>query len=195
MRRICFATNNKHKLEEVRLLTQGQFEIVSLKDIGCTDEIPETSDTIEGNSFLKAQFVKKKYNIDCFADDSGLEVMALQGAPGVYSARYAGEHKSDSDNLNLLLKNLVGLENREAQFKTVITLVLATSSFQFKGIVKGKIVDQPIGEAGFGYDPIFVPEGYTQTFAQMSTREKGQISHRGIATRQLVEFLKSWGSL
>jgi len=195
MKKLCFATNNKHKLEEIKMLTKGHFEIVSLKDIGCFEDIPETSDTIEGNSALKAQYVKEKYGLDCFADDSGLEVKALNWEPGVYSARYAGEQKNDKDNLELLLKNLSSTTDRVAQFKTVITLILENEQYQFTGIIKGEIIREALGAAGFGYDPIFVPNGYTKTFAQMSAEEKGQISHRAIATCQLVDFLNSKGAL
>lgn len=195
MEKLCFATNNKHKLEEIKMLTQGHFEIVSLLDIGCLEDIPETSNTLEGNSALKAQYVKEKYGIDCFADDSGLEVKVLDGQPGVYSARYAGEQKNDKDNLELLLKKLIGEHNRIAQFKTVITLVLGKEQYQFTGIIKGRIINEALGSFGFGYDPIFVPDGHSKTFAQMSAEEKGQISHRAIATRQLVDFLADKGSL
>lgn len=188
--KICFATNNANKLKEVRALLDPQFEVLSLKDIGCTYDLPENQETLEGNSLEKSRFVFDNFQIDCFADDTGLEVKYLSGAPGVYSARYAGPHKSNEDNITLLLQKLEKAEDRSAQFRTVFTLIIKGQVFQFEGVVKGKIISQKIGNQGFGYDPVFVPLGYEQTFAEMSMTEKGKISHRGIATRKLVDFLQ-----
>lgn len=191
MKKICFATNNKHKIAEVSQMLQGKYELVSLEEIGCTEELPEEQDTMEGNSRQKAQYVWQNYNISCFADDSGLEVDALNGAPGVYSARYAGPQRSDSDNIELVLQNLEGNTNRNARFRTSITLILNGQEHQFEGIVDGSITQDWKGNKGFGYDPIFLPAGYTKTFAEMSSEEKNAISHRGIAVRKLVDFLKT----
>lgn len=189
--KICFATHNENKLREVRQILGSGFEIVGLNDIGCYEEIPETGQTLEENSAIKAEFVAANYQIDCFADDTGLEVAALNGAPGVYSARYAGEEKDNVANMALLLSNLRGKTDRSAQFKTVITLILDNEKFQFEGTVKGKITEDLKGTEGFGYDPVFQPEGYSTTFAEMSAQEKNQISHRGRAVEALVDFLKS----
>ncbi len=189
MTELCFATNNQHKLEEVRHLLKNKFNIVSLQEIGCLDELPETQNTLEGNSLQKADFVFNKYHISCFADDTGLEVDALDGAPGVYSARYAGERRDSNDNIKLLLKNLEGKTNRNAQFRTVITLKGLDDVHTFEGIVKGKIRKENSGTKGFGYDPIFEPEGYAITFAEMSMEEKNQLSHRAIAMQKLIRFL------
>jgi XTP/dITP diphosphohydrolase len=189
---ICFATNNKHKLEEVKHLLGNKFQIVSLQEIGCLDELLETQDTLEGNSLQKADFVFNKYHVSCFADDTGLEVEALHGAPGVYSARYAGEQKNSDDNINLLLKNLQGEKNRKAQFRTVITLKgFSNNDHFFEGVVKGKITDERKGAAGFGYDSVFIPDGFTITFAEMSMDEKNKLSHRGLAVEKLVKFLQA----
>ena len=193
MKRICFATNNKHKIAEVSQMLEGKYELVSLEEIGCHEELPEEQDTMEGNSRQKAEYVWQKYNISCFADDSGLEVETLNGAPGVYSARYAGPQRSDSDNINLLLKNLEGQTNRRARFKTSITLILNGQEHQFEGTVNGTITKEWKGNKGFGYDPVFLPDGYEQTFAEMTGEQKNAISHRGHAVRKLVEFLKSQG--
>ncbi|WP_299825479.1 non-canonical purine NTP diphosphatase [uncultured Pontibacter sp.] len=193
MKKICFATNNKHKIAEVSQMLAGKYKLVSLEEIGCSEELPEDHDTMEANSRQKAQHVWQKYNISCFADDSGLEVDALQGAPGVYSARYAGPQRSDSDNINLLLQNLEGNANRKANFRTSITLILDGQEHQFEGTVDGSITKAWKGDKGFGYDPVFVPEGYTQTFAEMSPEAKNAISHRGRAVRKLVDFLKTQG--
>lgn len=188
---ICFATNNAHKLEEVRQKVSAlNISITSLSDIGCTEELPETQDTIPGNSLQKAEYVFSHYHIACFADDTGLEVDALNGAPGVYSARYAGPQRNSRDNTALLLKNLEGTDNRGAQFRTVITLVgLEKDPVVFEGIVRGTIAKSPRGDGGFGYDPVFIPEGHTRTFAEMTMEEKNQMSHRALAVAKLVEFL------
>lgn len=192
--KICFATHNKNKLREVAHLLRGEYDLVGLEDIGCTEDIEETGITLEENSFIKSRYVSTKYGIDCFADDTGLEVEALDGAPGVYSARYAGEPSDSQANIKLLLSNMKGETNRTARFRTVFTLILGRTEHKFTGIVEGKIIDQLKGTDGFGYDPIFIPEGYNQTFAEMSMDEKNKISHRGIATRQLVDYLKSYSS-
>jgi XTP/dITP diphosphohydrolase len=169
-------------------LTLLKNKIVSLLDIGCTEDIPETADTIEGNAILKANYVTEKYGLNCFADDSGLEVDALNGAPGVYSARYAGEPKNDDNNMNKLLSNLKDKANKKANFKTVICLNINGEQHLFTGIINGKIIDEKVGNNGFGYDPIFVAEGYSKTFAELSMNEKTNISHRGLAVKQLVDF-------
>lgn len=165
-------------------------QILSLEDIGCFEDIPETAETIEGNAILKADYITKNYGYDCFADDTGLEVDVLNGEPGVYSARYAGEQKDANDNMDKLLSNLKDKPNRSAQFKTVIALNLNGKQTLFTGIIKGKIIDEKIGTNGFGYDPIFVADGYDKTFAELSIEEKSDISHRGLAVKQLVDFLK-----
>jgi XTP/dITP diphosphohydrolase len=190
--KFCFATNNNHKLSEAKDIAGSDFEIVSLKEIDCFEELPETSPTLEGNSFQKADFVFRKYNIPCFADDTGLEVDALNGAPGVYSARYAGEHKSSSDNIDLLLKELRSETNRTARFRTVITLLgLTPDPVYFEGVVDGTIINERRGTFGFGYDPIFIPAGYSQTYAEMNLREKSSLSHRAIAVKKLGDYLKN----
>lgn len=190
MKKICFATNNAHKIEEVQAILGENFTLLTLKQIGCEDELPETGNTLEANSLQKAQYLFDHYQIDCFADDSGLEVTALNGEPGVFSARYAGEQRSHADNIALLLKNLSGVKDRSAQFRTVITLILDGKVTQFEGAVKGEIIEELRGDEGFGYDPIFIPEGYNQTFAEMSLEEKGKISHRAKAVGKLINFLK-----
>ena len=189
--KICFATNNPKKLEEVKAALGEEFEIVSLADIGCLEELPETGDTLEHNAFQKARHVKTHYRVDCFADDTGLEVEALDGAPGVYSGRFAGEPRSDERNLSLLLERMQDKTNRKASFRTVIALLLGAESHAFEGKVSGEILRQRSGEAGFGYDPVFRPEGYKQTFAELSMQEKNAISHRGRAVRKLADFLKA----
>ena len=191
--RICFATNNIHKIHEVQGLLGEGFQLVTLKEIGCEEELPEEQDTFEGNSFQKAEYVFKKYSLPCFADDSGLEVEALNGSPGVYSARYAGPQRSTEDNMNLLLKNMEGVIHRKAQFKAVITFVAPDRIHQVEGIIGGLICQEKKGTEGFGYDPVFLPDGYSKTFAEMSKQEKNKISHRAIAIRKLVEFLKPPG--
>ncbi|RDC61533.1 non-canonical purine NTP diphosphatase [Adhaeribacter pallidiroseus] len=186
---ICFASNSAHKLAEIREILGDQYAVKSLADIGCHEELPEEQTTLEGNSRQKAEYVWQKYGVNCFADDTGLEVLALNMEPGVYSARYAGPQRSSQDNINLLLQNLSGKENRTAQFRTSITLILDNNLFQFDGTVQGKIAEEPQGDQGFGYDPVFIPEGYTQTFAELNSGEKNKISHRGRAVQQLVEYL------
>ena len=187
---LVFASNNKNKIQEIQSMLPESIKILSLSDIGCQEDIPETANTIEGNAILKANYVTQKYGYDCFADDTGLEVEALNGQPGVFSARYAGEQKNDSDNMTKLLFELENESNRKAQFKTIICLNIQGKQYLFAGIVKGEITKERFGNQGFGYDPLFQPEGYQHTFAQISLEEKASISHRGIATRQLLEFLK-----
>lgn len=186
---LCFATNNAHKLEEIQAILGNSFELISLKETGCKEELPETGNTLEANSLQKAQYLYDHYQVNCFADDSGLEVQALGGEPGVDSAHYAGPQRSHADNVNLLLKNLADKTNRSAQFRTVITLIQNGEITQFEGSVKGQIIGESRGTQGFGYDPIFVPDGHTATFAEMSLAEKGKISHRTKAFEKLVEFL------
>lgn len=188
--KLVFASNNKNKIKEIQLLVPSTIQILSLEDIGCIEEIPETATTIEGNAILKANYVTQKYGYDCFADDTGLEVEALNGEPGVFSARYAGEPKNDDNNMNKLLSNLKDKTNRKANFKTVICLNFQGTQHLFTGIIDGKIIDKKIGTNGFGYDPIFVANDYSKTFAELSIEEKSNISHRGIAVKQLIEFLK-----
>ena len=189
--KLVFATNNKNKILEVQQLLPETIEIVSLESIGCFEEIPETATTIEENAIMKANYVTQKYGYNCFADDTGLEVDALNGAPGVFSARYAGEQRSSEDNMDKLLDALSNTTNRKAQFKTIIALNLNGRQHLFIGIARGEITLEKIGNQGFGYDPIFKPEGHTATFAQHSLQEKGLISHRGKATEQLINFLKT----
>ena len=188
--KLVFASNNKNKIQEIQALVPKNIQIVSLEDIGCTEDIPETADTIEGNAILKANYVTEKYGYDCFADDTGLEVYALNGAPGVYSARYAGEQKDANDNMDKLLSELEDKSNRKANFKTVIALNLNGKQNLFTGIINGKIIEEKIGTNGFGYDPIFVADGYEKTFAELSMEEKSTISHRGIAVKELILFLQ-----
>lgn len=186
---IVFASNNQNKIAEILALVPNSIEILSLKDIGCTEDIPETADTIEGNAILKANYVTEKYGLNCFADDSGLEIDYLDGAPGVYSARYAGEQKNDKENIQKVLTELKGIENRKAQFKTAIALSLNGQQNLFTGIIKGTITETEIGMQGFGYDPIFQPNNQSITFAEMNQTEKSAISHRGQAVAQLLNFL------
>lgn len=185
---LVFASNNKNKIREIQLLLPQSIQILSLEEIGCFEEIPETADTIEGNAILKVNYVTEKFGYNCFADDTGLEVDALNGEPGVYSARYAGEKKDANDNMDKLLDNLQDKPNRLAQFKTVIALNLEGNQTLFTGIIKGKIIIEKIGTNGFGYDPIFVADGYAKTFAELTIEEKSVISHRGLAVKQLVDF-------
>ncbi|MBL4662130.1 MAG: non-canonical purine NTP diphosphatase [Flavobacteriaceae bacterium] len=187
--KLVFATHNSNKLKEVKALMPSHIELLSLTDINCHDEIPETASTIEGNAKLKADYVRKNYGLNCFADDTGLEVTALNGEPGVYSARYAGSENNAEANMAKLLENLEDKEDRSAHFKTVIALSLDTSEVFFTGICEGEIIEQARGEKGFGYDPIFQPNGYDETFAEISSEEKGKISHRGKAIRALVAYL------
>lgn len=191
--KLVFATNNKNKLQEVQAMLTN-FEIVSLADIGCFEDIPETADTLEGNSILKANFVTEKYGLNCFADDTGLEVKSLNNAPGVYSARYAGLDNNSENNMQKLLVELKDKTDRTAQFRTAITLNIEGKQFNFEGICKGEILKEKHGEKGFGYDPLFMPVGYQNSFAEMNMDEKGNISHRGRAIQKLVTFLneQSW---
>ena len=189
--KIVFASNNKNKILEIQSMLPESIQIVSLESIGCLEEIPETSETIEGNAILKANYVTQNYGFDCFADDTGLEVEALNGEPGVYSARYAGEQRNADDNMNKLLNELADKTNRTAQFKTVIALNLNGKQYLFEGIASGEIIKEKIGLGGFGYDPIFKPTNYDETFAQLSLDIKNEISHRGKATKALLEFLQN----
>ena len=187
--KIDFATHNAHKVSEVQAVLGSEYQLVTATEAGITEEIPETQPTIEGNALQKARYVYEHTGLNCFADDTGLEVEALNGAPGVYSARYAGEHVSYADNNVLLLKNLAGCENRKARFRTVIALIVDGKEYLFEGRVEGTIATEPHGEGGFGYDPLFVPEGSQLTFAEMSSEAKNKISHRGRAVAKLVAFL------
>jgi XTP/dITP diphosphohydrolase len=187
--KIVFATNNPNKIFEIQSMLPKNIEIISLESIGCFEEIVETAITIEGNAILKANYVTQKYGFDCFADDTGLEVEVLNGKPGVYSARYAGEHKNANDNMNKLLDNLKDQSNRAAQFKTVIALNVLGKQHLFTGIAKGEIITEKRGDLGFGYDPIFKPEHYNKTFAELDLELKNKISHRGKATQALIDFL------
>ncbi|MCX2482381.1 non-canonical purine NTP diphosphatase [Pedobacter sp. MR2016-24] len=188
-RQLVFATHNQYKTEEVRQLLGDQYEVLNLNDIGCDTDIPETADTFAGNAELKSSFVVDNYQIDCFADDSGLEVESLNNEPGIYSARYAGE-RGDAANMAFLLEKLQGVVNRKAQFRTVISLIRNKEKFLFEGIIQGTIREMPTGTNGFGYDPVFQPDGYKQTFAEMDMEQKNQISHRALAMRKLIAFLK-----
>ena len=187
---LVFATNNAHKLEEIRAILGDKINILSLNDIDCHADIPETADTLEGNARLKAEYIYQHYGMDCFADDTGLEVEALNGTPGIYSARYAGGAGHDSEaNMHKLLSELEGKTNRKAQFRTAICLIEGGEEHLFEGIMRGTILQERRGTAGFGYDPIFQPEGYTETFAEMGNEEKNKISHRARAVQKLVEYL------
>ncbi|MFC0777967.1 non-canonical purine NTP diphosphatase [Flavobacterium sp. HJSW_4] len=188
---LVFASNNKNKIAEIQSMLPENIKILSLEDINCLEDIPETADTIEGNAILKADYVTQKYGYDCFADDTGLEVNALNGEPGVYSARYAGEQKNADDNMNKLLNALENKEDRSAQFKTVITLNLEGKQYLFTGIAKGEITPVKTGTNGFGYDPIFKPENFDETFAQLPLETKNTIGHRGKAVKQLIDFLNA----
>lgn len=187
--KLIFATHNKNKIKEVRSLIPQTIELLSLSDIDINEEIEETASTIEGNASLKAKSIYNQTNINCFADDSGLLVDTLNGAPGVYSARYAGEQKNDDDNIQKLLSELNGKENHKAHFKTVMALIIDGKEFLFEGIINGTIIKEKRGTNGFGYDPVFMADGYSQTFAEMDLETKNSISHRGIALKKLVEFL------
>lgn len=190
-RKLIFVTNNPHKLEEIRKIVGDRIKIYSLKEINCLEEIPETADTIRGNAIMKAQYVAEKYGVDCFADDTGLEVSALGGAPGVHTARYASAEGHDTiGNMQLLLQNLEGETDRSAQFVTYIALIIKGEIRTFDGVCKGTILTQMQGNEGFGYDPIFQPEEFEETFAQMTSEQKNAVSHRGKATRKLIEYLK-----
>jgi XTP/dITP diphosphohydrolase len=188
---LVFATNNQNKLKEVQALVPKHITLLSLADINCNEDIPETQATIEGNAKQKADYIKTQYGYDCFADDTGLEVDALDGAPGVYSARYAGPERDATANMDRLLKELFNKDNRAAQFKTVIALHLNGAFHEFTGLCRGKIINEKRGDQGFGYDPIFQPEGYESTFAQMDLSLKNKIGHRGKAIRKLIDYLKS----
>lgn len=191
-RKLVFATNNAHKLEEVAAILGDQVELLSLNDIGCQADIPETAETLEGNALLKSSYIYKNYHLDCFADDTGLEVETLNGAPGVYSARYAGGEGHDAQaNMLKLLHELDGKENRKAQFCTAISLILDGKEYLFEGVIKGEIIKEKRGDSGFGYDPVFMPEGYDRTFAELGNDIKNQISHRALAVQKLCEFLQS----
>lgn len=188
-RKLVFATNNAHKLEEVAAILGEKIELFSLNDIGCHTDIPETAATLEGNALLKSSFIFKNYGLDCFADDTGLEVEALDGAPGVYSARYAGGEGHDSQaNMLKLLRDLEGKENRKAQFRTAISLILDGKEYLFEGVIKGEIIKEKRGDSGFGYDPIFKPEGYDKTFAELGNDIKNKISHRALAVQKLCRI-------
>jgi XTP/dITP diphosphohydrolase len=190
MKKLVFATNNAHKLSEVRAILAPKFEIISLADLNCNDDIPETAETLDGNALIKAQYIHDKFGLDCFADDTGLEIDALGGEPGVYSARYAGDVECAHENMCKVLEKLGDNPNRTACFRTVIALIQGTKISYFEGKINGSIATQPRGDSGFGYDPIFVPEGYMVSFAQLNAEEKNQISHRALAVKKLVDFLK-----
>lgn len=189
MRKLVFATNNSHKLEEIRQILHNKVEIISLAEIGCTDDIAETADSLQGNALIKARYIYERYGLSCFADDTGLEVEALFGAPGVYSARYAGEHCSPKDNIVKLLSAMQGQVNRRASFRTVIALIDDGQEYLFEGSVLGHITEAISGTEGFGYDPIFTPVGYEKTFAELGIELKNSISHRAIAVQKLADWL------
>ena len=186
---LLFATSNKNKVLEIKKVLPKEFNIKSLDDIGFCEEIPENENTIEGNAIFKANYIYKKYNLNVFADDTGLEVDSLNGKPGVHSARYAGISKNSRDNINKLLKKLKNKKNRKARFKTVIALILNSKIYTFEGVVEGIITKKPKGENGFGYDPVFIPSGYTKTFGELSIEEKNSISHRSLAMNKLIDFI------
>ncbi|MBC6109168.1 non-canonical purine NTP diphosphatase [Pedobacter fastidiosus] len=190
MKKLVFATNNQHKTEEIRFALEGKYEVLNLEDIGCFVDIPETADTFDGNATLKSSYVVEHYHLDCFADDSGLEVEALNNEPGVYSARYSGSRDS-LENINLVLEKLKGNSNRKARFKTVISLMHNGKNHLFEGVVDGVLREELSGTKGFGYDPIFQPNGYNVTFAEMGMEEKNKISHRAIALGKMIAFLKN----
>ena len=190
--KLVFATNNRHKLDEVRKIISGYTEIISLSDIDCHEDIPETADTLEGNALQKARYIKEHFGYDCFADDTGLEVEALDYAPGVYSARYAGPGHDSEANMNKLLHEMENKENRKARFRTVIALILNGKEYLFEGVVNGTIINEKRGGSGFGYDPIFVPDTYSETFAEMGNDIKNQISHRAKAVMKLTSFLSDY---
>ena len=188
---LIFATHNKNKVIEVKSLINQNINLLNLSDINFTDDINETATTLEGNALLKAQTIFKKTKLNCFADDSGLLVDALNGEPGVYSARYAGEKKNDKENIIKVLRNLNGIENRKAQFKTVLALIINGNEYLFEGIMLGKITHEKMGTNGFGYDPIFMPHGYSKTFAELTLEEKSKISHRALALNKMIKFINS----
>lgn len=187
--KLVFATNNAHKLEEVSEIVKDVVNILSLKDIDCNEDIAETGTTLEENALIKSRYIKEKYGFDCFADDTGLEVEILNGAPGVYSARYAGDGHDAQANMEKLLSEMTGSQNRNARFRSVISLILNGKEYLFEGVVNGKIITEKKGDKGFGYDPIFVPEGYSETFAELGNDIKNKISHRALAVKQLCDFL------
>jgi len=189
MKDLIFATNNNHKILEIQSLIGDSFTIKSLQQIGCFDDIPETADTLEGNALLKAKYIFDTYKLNCFADDTGLEVEALNGRPGVFSARYAGDGHDFEANIDKLLLELSGIENRKARFRTIIALLIDGNISYFEGIINGTIITERRGKKGFGYDPVFLPDGYSETFAEMLLPEKNNISHRALAVRQLIKFL------
>lgn len=191
MKKLVFATNNPNKLKELQALLGEKYQLLGLKEIGCFEEIPEEQSDLEGNARQKAFFVYEKYGYSCFADDTGLEVEALNGQPGVYSARYAGESKDAGANMNKLLHEMAKINNRKARFRTVISLVIDGKEEQFEGVVEGKIIREKQGDSGFGYDPVFLPDGYSKTFAEMELHEKNKISHRGRAVQKLVKHLQT----
>ncbi|MEY3241333.1 MAG: hypothetical protein RIR11_2772 [Bacteroidota bacterium] len=191
MHTLVFATNNPHKAKEVEQILGGQYQVKTLKDIGCLEDIEETADTLEGNAIIKAQYVKNNYGFDCFSEDTGLFVNALDGDPGVHTARYAGEARNADDNINLLLKNLAGKTDRSARFITIITIIMGEKEIHLEGICPGRIAEQRSGTGGFGYDPVFIPDGYDLTFAELGEDIKNKISHRALATKQLVTYLQS----
>jgi len=193
MEQLVFATNNLHKLTEVRSMLEPVFKIISLADINCFDDIPETANTLDGNALLKANFVYSRYGLNCFADDTGLEIESLNSAPGVYSARFAGEDNNANNNMNKVLTLLTGNENRNACFRTVIALIQQNKISYFEGKIEGVIAKEPQGVNGFGYDPIFIPNGYDVSFAEIDAKEKNKISHRALAVEKLVYYLKSNG--
>lgn len=188
-KKLVFATNNIHKLKEISAIIGDKIDILTLKDIGCFEDIPETADTIEGNALIKALYIKNKYGYDCFADDTGLEIKSLDNRPGVYSARYAGEEHDAEKNMYKVLSELQGITDRSARFKTCFALIYENETHTFEGIVNGRITENKRGESGFGYDPIFLPEGYDKTFAEMGDEIKNKISHRAIASQKLINFL------
>lgn len=192
--KIIFATQNQNKVKELNQLMPDNIELLSLKDINCEDDIPETASDLQGNASQKSAYVVEKFNVNCFADDTGLEIDALNNEPGVLSARYAGEQKNSNDNMDLVLLKLKGKQNRKARFRTVISLVVDGNEHLFEGEAKGEIIEQKCGIDGFGYDPIFKPEGFDITFAEMSIVDKNKISHRGKAVRQLIAFLESYNA-
>lgn len=191
MKKLLFATNNQHKLSEIRQILQPNYDITSLKEIGCIDELPETQNTLKGNALQKAMYIYQKYGINCFADDTGLEIDALNGAPGVYSARFAGINVTYKQNVDKVMALMKDIENRSARFRTVIALILEGKEYFFDGAVEGEIITEERGQSGFGYDPVFMPKGYDKTFAEMTDEEKNSISHRGLAVKKLTDFLKN----
>ena len=191
MKKLVFATNNPHKLREVSAILESEYQIISLNELNCEDDIPETANTLEGNALIKAKYIFDKFGLDCFADDTGLEVESLHGEPGVYSARYAGENNNANENMIKVLNKLGNSSNRKSCFRTVIALIMSGETYFFEGKIDGDISLKPTGSSGFGYDPIFVPKGYKQSFAELSSDEKNIISHRALAVKKLVEHLKN----